>query len=101
VDNPLSRRRNVALKDLLHEPWTMPPLNSNAGALMVHAFRASGLPVPHLAVAGFNSLQTALVTTGRFLTILPGSYLRFAGKRLGLRALPVELPIPPSPIGVV
>src|SRR5262249_23120994 len=48
TNNPWTRRRNVTLKDLLHEPWTMPPLNSNVGALMVNAFRASGLPVPHL-----------------------------------------------------
>jgi DNA-binding transcriptional LysR family regulator len=101
TNNPWTRRRNVALKDLLHESWTMPPLNSNVGALMVNAFRASGLPVPHLAVAGYNHVQTALVGAGRFLTILPGSFLKFNGKRLGLKALPIELPIPPRPVGIV
>jgi DNA-binding transcriptional LysR family regulator len=68
---------------------------------MVNAFRASGLPVPHLAVAGYNQVQTALVGTGRFLTILPGSFLKFSGKPLGLKALPIELPIPPRPVGIV
>lgn len=101
IDNPWTRRRNVALKDLVNEPWTMPPLNSNVGALMVDAFRASGLPVPHLAVAGYNHVQTALVGAGRFLTILPGSFLKFNGKRLGLKALPVKLPLPPRPVGIV
>jgi DNA-binding transcriptional LysR family regulator len=101
TNNQWTRRRHIALKDLLHEPWTMPPLSSNVGALMVHVFQASGLPVPHLAVAGYSQLQTALVGRGRFLTILPGSFLKFNGKQLGLKPLPIELPIPPRPVGVV
>ena len=101
ANNPWTRRRKVALKDLVHESWTMPPLNSYVGALIVDAFRASGLAVPHLTVAGYNLLQTALIGTGRFLSILPGSFLRFNGKRLGLKALPIELPIPPRPVGIV
>src|SRR5262249_34226841 len=102
INNPWTRRRRVDLKDLVHEPWSMPPSDSNAGALMVQAFRASGVAVPHIAVAGYGpQLQSALVGTGRFMTILPGSFLRFSGKRLGLKALPIELPIPPRPVGVI
>jgi DNA-binding transcriptional LysR family regulator len=102
TNNPWTRRRRVDLKDLVHEPWSMPPSDSNAGALMMQAFRASGLAVPHIAVAGYGTqLQSALVGTGRFMTIFPGSFLRFSGKRLGLKALPIELPIPPRPVGVV
>jgi len=102
TNNPWTRRRKVALKDLVHEPWSMPPSDSYAGALMVHAFQSSGLAVPHIAVAGYGTqLQSALVGTGRFLTILPGSFLRFSGKRLGLKALPIELAVPSRPVGVV
>jgi DNA-binding transcriptional LysR family regulator len=102
TNNPWTRRRKVALKDLVHEPWSMPPSDSYAGALMVRAFRESGLAVPHVAVAGYGTqLQSALVGTGRFLTILPGSFLRFNGKRLALKALPIELPVPSRPVGIV
>ena len=102
ASNPWTRRRKVALKELLHEPWTMPPADSNASALLVHAFRASGLAVPHIAVAGYGiNLQGSLLSTGRFLSVLPGLFLRFSGKRLGLKALPIELPIPPRPVGIV
>jgi len=68
----------------------------------VDAFRASGLAVPHITVAGYGiQLQSALLGTGRFLSVLPGSFLKFNGKRLGLKALPIELPIPPRPVGIV
>jgi hypothetical protein len=33
--------------------------------------------------------------------MLPGSYLKFNGKRFGLKTLPVKLPIPAQPAGVV
>ena len=78
------------------------PPNSYVGALIVDAFRASGLAVPHNAVAGYGlELQSALLGTGRFLSVLPGSFLRFSGKRFGLKALPIDLPIPPRPVGIV
>jgi DNA-binding transcriptional LysR family regulator len=100
--NPWTRRRNVALKDLIDEPWTMPPLDSYAGSLIADAFRASGLKVPHITVAGYGiQLQSALLGTGRFLSALPGSFLRFSGKQLGLKPLPVALQVPPRPVGVV
>jgi DNA-binding transcriptional LysR family regulator len=102
INNPWTNRRKIALKDLLHERWTIPPPDSYVGGLIVDAFRASGLAIPHLAVAGFGiPMQSALVRTGRFLTVLPGSFLRFSGKHLGFRALPIELPIPPRPVGIV
>ena len=102
ANNPWTRRRKVTLNDLVHEPWTLPPLDSYAGALAVDAFKASGLATPHIAVAGYGiQLQNALLSTGRFLTLFCGSYLKFSGERLGIKALPIELPIPPRPIGIV
>jgi len=102
ANNPWTRRRKVALKELLQEPWTILPPDTYVGALIVDAFRTSGLAVPHNTVAGYGlELQSALLGTGRFLSVLPGSLLRFSGKRSGLRALPIDLPIPPRPVGVV
>ena len=102
VNNPWTSRRKIALKDLLHEPWTMPPPDSYVGALIGDAFRASGLPVPHAAVAGFGiPMQSALLRTGRFLTFLPGSFVKLSGAPFGFKVLPIDLPIPPRPVGVV
>ena len=74
----------------------------NVGALFREAFRASGLALPHVAVATYgHQLTSALVSTGRFLAMLPGANLKFNGKRFGLKALPVKLPVPPQPVGIV
>jgi DNA-binding transcriptional LysR family regulator len=102
ANNPWSRRRKVALKELMQEPWTMLPPDTHVGALIADAFRASGLAIPHNTVAGYGTeLQSALLGTGRFLSFLPGSFLKFSGARLGLKALPIDLPIAPRPVGIV
>jgi DNA-binding transcriptional LysR family regulator len=102
INSPWTRCRKLALKDLIDEAWAMPPPDSNSGALFRDAFRASGLAIPHVAVASYGTqLPSALVSTGRFLAMLPGSYLKFNGKRFGLKTLPVKLPIPAQPAGVV
>ena len=101
-NNPWTRRRRIALKDLVSERWVIPPPDYYVGALIVEAFKGSGLASPHFAVTGYGvELQTTLIATGRFLSVLPGSFLRFSGKRLGLKALPIELPLPPRPVGIV
>jgi DNA-binding transcriptional LysR family regulator len=102
ANNPWTRRRKVALKDLIQEPWAMLPPDTYVGTLFVEAFRASGLAVPLNTVPHYGiELQSALLATGRFLSVLPGSFLRFSGKRYGIRALPIELPVAPRPVGVV
>jgi DNA-binding transcriptional LysR family regulator len=102
INSRWTRRRKLALKDLIDEAWAMPPPGSNVGALFRDAFRASGLAIPHVAVASYGTeLSSALLSTGRFLAMLPGSYLKFNSKRLGLKALPVKLPTPPQPAGIV
>jgi DNA-binding transcriptional LysR family regulator len=102
INSRWTRCRKLALKDLVGEAWAMPPPDLSGGALFRDAFRASGLAIPHVAVASYGTqLPSALVSTGRFLTMLPGSYLKFNAKRFGLKALPVKLPIPPVPAGLV
>ena len=46
-------------------------------------------------------MQNALLATGRFLTIQPGTMLHFSAKRLGLKILPVDLPFKRWPVGIV
>src|SRR5262249_14998714 len=70
--------------------------------LRYSGFRARGLEMPRLTVRSNSPhLMYALVHTGRFLSLAPVSTLRLSGKRLGLKALPVDLPIQPGPIGLV
>jgi DNA-binding transcriptional LysR family regulator len=46
-------------------------------------------------------MQTALLATGRFVTMLPSTMLQFSAERLQLKILPVSLAIPPWPVGIV
>jgi DNA-binding transcriptional LysR family regulator len=46
-------------------------------------------------------LITALLATGRFLAVLSRSALRLSGKRLGVKALPVDLQLQSGPVGIV
>jgi DNA-binding transcriptional LysR family regulator len=87
------RRRTVKLKDLVNEPWTLPPSGSTLAIIFEAAFRARGLPPPAATVVAESShIRNRLVATGRFLTVFSEYYLRFPGIGRSLKALPVELP---------
>ena len=101
ADNPWSRRRKLSLQDLIHEPWTMPPTDSYPTNLVADAFRNCGLPPPHLSVTSHGiELHLALLTTGRFISLMPLSLVALRHIRLGLKILPVELPLPTHPFGI-
>ena len=97
--NPLSRRRNVTLGDLMHEPWAM----TQAGSFSHHrVFLAAGFNPPAPAViADSVPARLALVARGRFLTIASGPTLKFTGYDKVLKALPVQLPSVLDDIGIV
>jgi DNA-binding transcriptional LysR family regulator len=100
--SPWARRRRIELAELATEPWVLPPPESGIGPVHVQAFRASGLDYPRSTVVTSSpEVRMSLLATGRFLTIFPTSVLRFSTKRLELKVLPVELPLPRVPIGIV
>jgi DNA-binding transcriptional LysR family regulator len=91
--NPWSRRRALTLADLVSEPWTLPPPASPAGAAVAQSFRAAGLDPPNpTVVSPSGAARVALVAEGRFLTIAAESIFRFAGRDMGVKALPIKLP---------
>jgi DNA-binding transcriptional LysR family regulator len=99
--NPWTKRRKIVLHELAHEPWTMPPQDSYPASLVAEAFRASGLALPHVAVAGYGiEMHSALLAGGRFLAPFPESFVRLNGRRLGLKALAVQLPDARHPFGI-
>jgi DNA-binding transcriptional LysR family regulator len=100
--NPWTRRRKVALADLINEAWTLPPPDSLTGAIVIEAFRAHGLDLPRTTI--FTSsvpARTSLLESGRFLTIVPSSVLAFAATNLRLKRLPVALSTTRRPVGIV
>ena len=102
AQNPWARRRKIALAELVSEPWTLPPPESQTGAVHLEAFRGSGLNFPRATVVTDSpEVRMRLLATGRFLTIFPTSVLKFTARRPELKVLPVELPLARLPIGIV
>jgi DNA-binding transcriptional LysR family regulator len=102
LQNPWTRRRKIALAELMDEPWCLPPPESLPGTLIQKAFEARGLNVPRANVTVLAvHMQIALLATERFLTILPGTMLHFSAQRLSLKILPVDFPKQTWPVGIV
>jgi DNA-binding transcriptional LysR family regulator len=100
--NPLVRRRNIKLVELINEPWILPPADTMAGALIADTFHAEGLAVPEAAI-GCTSFQMmgVLLATGPFLAMFPRSLVAFGAKGLSVKVLPVRLPTLPRPVGLL
>jgi DNA-binding transcriptional LysR family regulator len=101
LQSPWARRRKVKLADLINEPWVLPPPDSPFGAVVFEAFRANGLDVPRTIVTSFFPVRHALLTTGRFLTIVPRVVLAFPAANPMLKTLPIELPTTRRPLGII
>lgn len=100
-DNPRFRGPGVRLAQLIDEVWCMPNEREVVGGLVAQAFRAEGVAPPKACVdCASMPLQAALAATGRFLTVMPASYLRFGPGQTSLRIVPVELRVSPAPIGL-
>src|SRR6266702_1550618 len=100
--NPLTRRRKVTLAELMNEPWALLPADSFFGSPVAESFRASGHEPPRHTVTTLSEyMKDDLLATGRFLTVLPSFMLKIPGRYPPLRALPVSLPNPQMPIGIV
>ena len=102
IGNPWARRRRIALSELRDERWTLPQPNTFKGLVAVEAFRASKLDYPHVTVVAFaDEVRISLLTTGRFLTVLPRSALIFPVKRQFIKELPVEFHTTSGSIGIL
>ena len=101
--NPLTRRRKIIeFAELAREPWVAIPPDNEARSFVDEAFKASGLDLPKPAVVTFSQhVRFHLLATGRYLTALPGSVLRFNAGYFLLKRLPVNIPFRPRPIVVV
>ena len=99
---PWARRRAIELAELAHESWLLPPAESVASEVAREIFRASGVQYPRPTVVTLTAeVRMSLLATGRFVTILPESVLRYPVKRADLKVLPVKLPGARVPNGIV
>ena len=75
---------------LIDERWTLPLGNHALGALIEDGFHSRGLALPaHVVVSDSIHLRYSLLATGRYLSILPESMLRFGPKPLTVKKLTI------------
>jgi DNA-binding transcriptional LysR family regulator len=97
-----ARRRNLTLAALMNEPWLLAQPGSLARLLHDEVFRRSGLPPPSATVLTVSlQLYMRLIETGRWLGLVPASVMRFGGKDMRLKVLPIKVSSPPAPVGFV
>jgi DNA-binding transcriptional LysR family regulator len=101
VQSPWSRRRRVELAELMNAAWALPSSDSLYGAVVGEAFRAHGLEVPSATVlTPVTPLRNSLVATGRFLSIVQASAVRY-GFSGAIKVLPIDLSTTRRPIGLI
>jgi DNA-binding transcriptional LysR family regulator len=97
-----AHQRNVDLSALAAKPWAFQRRDTFLGPLIADAFRALGLKFPPIgAVEGPSSLISALLAKGPFLSTFIASVLQFGPSLPRLKILPVDLPVPPWPTGIM
>ena len=102
VQSPWARRRRIEFAELLKECWVLPPPESEIAAMAMAAFRANGVACPRTTVVTDSPhVRMSLLATGRFVTILPASALKFPTMRPEIKALPLQLSKAGAPSGIV
>jgi DNA-binding transcriptional LysR family regulator len=86
-------RRKLDLSELAHEPWILARTETaGADSPVIAAFRAARLSLPRqLVLTSSLNLRYRLLATGRFVTVMPQSLLRFGTARTVVKVLPVEI----------
>ncbi len=81
--NKWFRRRNLALADLIDEPWILPPAGSVIGASIIEVFHRNGLEPPRKHVVTFSiPLCHQLLAGHGFVAMLPVSMARLQATSL-------------------
>jgi DNA-binding transcriptional LysR family regulator len=97
-NNRWAPRHKIELKDLLEEPWLLP-----GEGFLPEVFQSHGLPLPKSGVTSYSVYhRLLLLSTNRFIGILPGSVLRFSpAAQAWLSILPVNFAPETWPVAIV
>jgi len=97
-----ARRHKIDLAELVDEPWVLTPPAGLTRTLILDAFQARGLDLPKVCITTYSiHVRAMLAATGPFITALPTFLVRLNAERFPLKALPVDLPVPPWPVAIV
>lgn len=102
VGHPLARRRALRLGDLADQPWIVPTPEAPYRARLDAAFRQAGLEPPRRLVESLSILvNKMLVQKTDMLGVMPRDVAREYAALGAMRVLPVKLPPPSGPVGVI
>jgi DNA-binding transcriptional LysR family regulator len=100
--NKWLRRRRIQLSELINEPWILTPPDTVSSLVIAEAFRSKGLKMPPASVVSTSiHIVNRLLPSGRYLTYVPESVLRFGSMSTKIRALPVDFPTQARPTAIV
>lgn len=100
--HPLHGRRRVRLRELLNEPWILPPPDTAFYRQVAALFEHAGVAIPSHQIRTLSvpvNLGTVMRTT--FVTIIPRSLLTLGFVPPGIQPLPVALPATKGPVGFI
>lgn len=101
-NNPLCRKRKMALADLMEEPWLLPPVNTRFGSFIADAFNTKGLPYPVPVIeTSALEIRTNLLSVGPFVTAVPRFSILFPHQHPSIKQLDVDFPNTGPPIGLI
>src|SRR5262245_6273325 len=102
VGSQWSRRRKVELAELMDSVWALPPSDSLYGSVVAEAFRDHGLDLPSATVlTPVTPLRNALVATGRFLSIVQASAVKYGPSDRRIKILPIDMSTTRRPIAII
>jgi DNA-binding transcriptional LysR family regulator len=100
--NPLARRNDLDLAELLDEPWILANPPSWNHRVLSEACRLRRLRMPNVVLSTFSThIRASMVTSGHFVTTFPRSVARFYAERFELKILNIALPQPPWPVATL
>lgn len=102
VGHPLARRRRLALRDLAGEAWIVPAPDAPYRRRLDAAFRQAGVAPPRRLVESVSiAVNRMLVQKSDMLGVMPRDVAREYAALGLLCVLPVKLPPPSGPVGVI
>jgi molybdate transport repressor ModE-like protein len=100
--HPLTRKRTIALADLMNERWVLSPPDAYLGRLVTQMFRAHELEPPAATVTTVSvQMRVSLLESGRFLGVYSTAMLHSPANKDKLRALNVDIKEVAGPMAAI
>jgi DNA-binding transcriptional LysR family regulator len=100
--HPLAGRRKISLSEVMPESWILSANEALAGSPLAEACERAQLAMPaKVVVTGSVNIRYKLLATGRFVTLMPTSMLRFVRHVMPVLALPIVFPEWQTPTMIV